>query len=159
MQHIGNQSSADVHQSLLLSDEKVRLPEPSYTLLDSYNISDAPPRPNAYIRYVMLHWPSDWHWVLLSREHGLSLLRLIFLNIFYYYVWTMVYRTWGFHKCISGVLNFSFVLQFYPWNGFSMSLRCWPCSQAAEEVVRVHGMFLAEKWLINVAPSIRRSWH
>jgi hypothetical protein len=53
MQHIGNQSSADIHQSILLSDEKVRLPEPSYTVLDSYNISDAPPRPNAYIRYVM----------------------------------------------------------------------------------------------------------
>ncbi|PNF20915.1 Peregrin [Cryptotermes secundus] len=50
--HIGNQSSADLHQSILASDEKVRLPEPSYTVLDSYNISDAPPRPNAYIRFI-----------------------------------------------------------------------------------------------------------
>jgi len=38
---------------MLTGDEKVRLPEPSYTILDSYNISDAPPRPNAYIRYVI----------------------------------------------------------------------------------------------------------
>jgi hypothetical protein len=38
---------------MLTSDEKVRLPEPSYTILDSYNISDAPSRPNAYIRYVL----------------------------------------------------------------------------------------------------------
>lgn len=53
MQHIVNQSSADLHQSILTSDEKVRLPEPSYTVLDSYNIGDAPPRPNAYIRYVL----------------------------------------------------------------------------------------------------------
>jgi hypothetical protein len=52
MQQVGNQSSTDLRQSMLTSDEKIRLPEPSYTILDSYTISDAPPRPNAYIRYV-----------------------------------------------------------------------------------------------------------
>jgi hypothetical protein len=55
MQQAGIQSSADVRQGMLTSDEKVRLPEPSYTILDSYSISDAPPRPNAYIRYVILY--------------------------------------------------------------------------------------------------------
>ncbi|KAK7871739.1 hypothetical protein R5R35_014013 [Gryllus longicercus] len=34
------------------AEEKVNLPEPCYTILDSYNISDAPPRPNAYIRFI-----------------------------------------------------------------------------------------------------------
>ncbi|KDR22426.1 Peregrin [Zootermopsis nevadensis] len=48
----GIQLSADLCQSMLSSDEKIRLPEPSYTILDSYNISDAPPRPNAYIRFI-----------------------------------------------------------------------------------------------------------
>lgn len=34
-------------------EQKIKLPEPSFTVLDTYNISDAPPRPtNAYIRFV-----------------------------------------------------------------------------------------------------------
>ncbi|XP_068086582.1 peregrin [Anabrus simplex] len=35
-----------------MSEEKARLPEPCYSVLDSYNISDAPPRPNSYIRFI-----------------------------------------------------------------------------------------------------------
>ncbi|XP_069684032.1 peregrin isoform X2 [Periplaneta americana] len=49
---VANQSSTDLRQTMLTNEEKVRLPEPSYTVLDSYNISDAPPRPNAYIRFI-----------------------------------------------------------------------------------------------------------
>lgn len=33
-----------------LEDAKLKLPEPSFIVLDSYNIPDAPPRPNSYIR-------------------------------------------------------------------------------------------------------------
>lgn len=39
-----------IEGKLGLMEEKIRLPEPCYSLLDSYDISDAPPRPNAYIR-------------------------------------------------------------------------------------------------------------
>ncbi|XP_049941218.1 peregrin isoform X1 [Schistocerca serialis cubense] len=34
------------------AEEKVKLPEPCFTVLDNYNISDAPPRPNSYIRFI-----------------------------------------------------------------------------------------------------------
>lgn len=31
-------------------ESKLKLPEPSFVILDTYNIPDAPPRPNSYIR-------------------------------------------------------------------------------------------------------------
>lgn len=37
-----------------MEETKLELPEPSFTVLDTYNIPDAPQRPNAYIRYVLL---------------------------------------------------------------------------------------------------------
>lgn len=37
--------------ALTKSQEAVaKLPEPNFTVLTDYNISDAPPRPNSYIR-------------------------------------------------------------------------------------------------------------
>ncbi|KAK6628515.1 hypothetical protein RUM43_002330 [Polyplax serrata] len=35
-----------------MEETKLELPEPSFTVLDTYNIPDAPQRPNAYIRFI-----------------------------------------------------------------------------------------------------------
>nr|CAD7442809.1 unnamed protein product [Timema bartmani] len=41
-----------MEQASTLEDTKVSLPEPHFTILDSYNISDAPPMPKSYIRFI-----------------------------------------------------------------------------------------------------------
>lgn len=38
-------------EAVKVEEPKLKLPEPSFTVLDTYNIPDAPTRPNAYIRY------------------------------------------------------------------------------------------------------------
>nr|CAD7262693.1 unnamed protein product [Timema shepardi] len=41
-----------MEQASTLEDTKVSLPEPHFTILDSYTISDAPPMPKSYIRFI-----------------------------------------------------------------------------------------------------------
>ncbi|KAL0275675.1 UNVERIFIED_CONTAM: hypothetical protein PYX00_003463 [Menopon gallinae] len=42
-----------VRSEVIKTEEpKLKLPEPSFTVLETYNIPDAPPRPNAYIRFI-----------------------------------------------------------------------------------------------------------
>lgn len=49
IKEIKNSVRSDV---VKVEEPKLRLPEPSFTILDSYNIPDAPPRPKAYIRFI-----------------------------------------------------------------------------------------------------------
>lgn len=46
----GKDSKSVVRPEVKPDETKLKLPEPSFSVLNSYNIPDAPPRPKAYIR-------------------------------------------------------------------------------------------------------------